>query len=148
MSESASTGTTPPPRRGGTPRIVGWVAVVAGAIFAVAGVVAYVAVQQTLADQQITVSEDADMLAGNDVAGPLSAYAQAMVIGEHAEQIGGGRTYAELPQDDPNRATVMNASFLQASLFTSVVAFGVAAMAAVMGVLWMLMGWVLLRRTP
>ena len=35
-------------------------------------------------------------------------------------------THAELPQDGPNRATVMTASFLQASLFTSVVAFGVA----------------------
>ena len=36
---------------------------------------------------------------------------------------------AELPQDDPTRETVMNGSFLRASLFTSVVSFGVAAMA-------------------
>lgn len=34
----------------------------------------------------------------------------------------------------------MNASFLQASLFTSVVAFGVAAMAFGMGVLFVLIG--------
>jgi hypothetical protein len=34
----------------------------------------------------------------------------------------------------------MNASFLQASLFTSVVAFGVAAMAAVLGILLIIIG--------
>ena len=55
---------------------------------------------------------------------PWQAYAQANVIGKHATEIAGGKTYAELPQDDPNRDTVMTASFLQASLFTSVVAFG------------------------
>jgi len=70
-----------------------------------------------------------------------------MVIGKHAKDIAGGKTYAELPQDDPNRDTVMTASFLQASLFTSVVAFGVAAMATVLGLLMVLLGWGL-RRMP
>jgi hypothetical protein len=79
------------------------------------------------------------------VKGPLTAYAQADVINKHALDIGGGKTYAELPQDDPNRDTVMTASFLQASLFTSVVAFGVAAFVAVMGVVLILLGWVLVR---
>jgi hypothetical protein len=44
-----------------------------------------------------------------------------------------------------NIAAIVSASFLQASLFTSVVAFGVSAMAVVMGVLWVLVGWALLR---
>ena len=35
----------------------------------------------------------------------------------------------------------MQASFLRASLFTSVVAFGVAALAAVLGVMLFLIGW-------
>ena len=35
----------------------------------------------------------------------------------------------------------MTASFLQASLFTSVVAFGVSAMAVVLGLLLVLLGW-------
>jgi hypothetical protein len=65
------------------------------------------------------------------------------VIGEHAVEIAGGQTYAELPQDDPNRQTVMIASFLQASLFTSVVAFGVAVMAVGLGVLFILIGFAL-----
>jgi hypothetical protein len=71
-----------------------------------------------------------------------------MVIGKHAKEIGKGKTYAELPQDDPNRDTVMTASFLQASLFTSVVAFGVAAMAVVMGIILILLGWAIRRVAP
>lgn len=39
----------------------------------------------------------------------------------------------------------MTASFLRASLFTSVVAFGVAAFVAVVGVVLILLGWVLVR---
>ena len=129
-------------------RAVGLIMIIAGLVFAVAGVVAYVAVQHTLSDQRITVSDDASMFAGKKVDGPFTAYAQAMVIGKHAKEIGGGKTYAELPQDDPNRDTVMTASFLQASLFTSVVAFGVAALAVVLGVLLVLLGWVLRRLVP
>jgi hypothetical protein len=142
--------TAVPARRSGGRgvRAISLVMIIAGAIFTVGGVVAYVAVQQTLADQKIVVADDADMFAGKDVNGPFTAYAQAMVIGKHAKEIGKGKTYAELPQDDPNRDTVMTASFLQASLFTSVVAFGVAAMAAVIGILLILLGIALRRLTP
>jgi hypothetical protein len=56
----------------------------------------------------------------------------------------GGKTYAELAQDDPTRTTVMTASFLRASLFTSVVSFGVAAMAGGLGIVLLLIGWALL----
>lgn len=126
-------------------RTIGAIVIVIGVIMAVAGVVTYVVAQQTLADQNITVSEDADLLAGDEVDGPISAYSQAMTIGKHAEEIGGGKTYAELPQDDPNRATVMDASFLQASLFTSVIAFGVATLVTVLGIVLAMIGWVLMR---
>jgi hypothetical protein len=40
---------------------------------------------------------------------------------------------------------VMTASFLRASLFTSVVSFGVAAFAFGLGLLLILIGWALLR---
>ena len=124
-------------------RVIGILLVVLGALFVIAGIGTYAVVSSTLADQKITVSDDADHFAGKDVTGPFTAYAQANVINKHATEIGGGKTYAELPQDDPNRETVMTASFLQASLFTSVVAFGVAAFVAVMGVVLALIGWVL-----
>jgi len=129
-------------------RVIGLIIIICGVVFTLAGAVAYVAVQQTLSDQKIVVSDDADMFAGKDVNGPFTAYSQAMVIGKHAKDIGGGKTYAELPQDDPNRDTVMTASFLQASLFTSVVAFGVAAMAVVLGIVLILLGWVVRKLAP
>lgn len=116
------------------------VVVVAGVVFLLAGVAVYSVVSTTLAAQRITVSEDAPAFAGQTVSQPWQAYSQASVIAQHADKVSGGKTYSELPQDDPRRATVMTASFLQASLFTSVVAFGVAAMAAVLGVLLIVVG--------
>ena len=53
--------------------------------------VAYVAVQQTLSEQKIVVSDDADMFAGKQVNGPFTAYAQATVIGKHARTSGTAR---------------------------------------------------------
>jgi hypothetical protein len=91
------------------------------------------------------VSDDADNFAGDDVDGPFTAYAEAEVINDHALEETDGLTYAQLEQDDPRRDTVMTASFLRASLFTSVVSFGVAAFAFGMGVLMIIIGWALLR---
>ncbi|MFI5074343.1 MAG: hypothetical protein ACHP7G_04895 [Actinomycetales bacterium] len=121
-------------------RTAALIVIVCGVVFFVAGVATYAMVSTTLGAQNITVSEDASMFAGQHITQPWEAFAQANVINEHANKIAGGKTYAELPQTDPNRATVMNASFLQASLFTSVVAFGVAAMAAVLGLVLVVIG--------
>jgi hypothetical protein len=126
------------------PRIVAIISIVAGVIMIAAGAVTWYIVQRELSDEKITVSDDADNFAGDKVDGPLTAYSQAMVIKKHALDIGGGKTYAELPQDDPTRNTVMDASFLRASLFTSVVSFGVAALVAGLGVLFILVGLALL----
>ena len=77
------------------------------------------------------------------MSGPLTAYAEAEVINKHALEATGGKTYAELDREDPERTTAMQASFLRASLFTSVVAFGVAALATVLGIVLVLIGWAL-----
>jgi hypothetical protein len=127
-------------QRSGMVSVIGLLVIIAGAVLVVAGVVTYVVVSSTLADQKITVSADAAHFGGQQVRQPWQAYAQANAIADHADNIAGGKTYAELPQNDPNRQTVMTASFLQASLFTSVVAFGVAVMAAGLGVIFVLLG--------
>ena len=93
------------------------------------------------------MSADADLFAGDDVDGPLTAFSEADTIRRHALESSDGKTYAELDRDDPVRQTVMTASFLRASLFTSVVSFGVAAFAAGMGLLMLVIGTVLLRLT-
>jgi hypothetical protein len=107
--------------------------IVIGSILIIGGVATWIVVSNTLADQKIVVSDDASCLAGDEVDGPFSAYCEAMVIDKHALEATGGLRYAELGREDPKRETAMTASFLQASLFTSVVAFAV-------GVLFILMG--------
>ena len=86
------------------------------------------------------------------------------IIQEHALAATDGRTYAELG-DDVNAAkeefgedseeaaaaqglrnTAMTASFLRGSLFTSILSFGVAALAAGAGLVGMLGGSIVLAR--
>ena len=149
-----------------SPRIAitaGIVALVAGIIFAVAGIAVWVLVSTQLSAQKITVGEDVSVAVpalawteGRTVADPFSAYAQAEIIDMHASESAEGYTYAELgsmvreaeaagdtelaEELQAQRTTVMNASFLRASLFTSVVSYGVAAMAIVLGILLVLGG--------
>ena len=122
------------------PRILAIITIVAGVIMIVAGSATYYLVQRELADEKIVVSDDAENFAGEPVEGPLTAYSQATVIKKHASEIADGQTYAQLEQDDPRRESVMTSSFLRASLFTSVVAFGVAALVVALGVLFILVG--------
>jgi len=111
-------------------------------------------------------------LVGKPVAGPFTAYAQANAIKHHALAGANNRTYAELGDDAKAlkaklaaggvskadiakdegvialadaRDTAMNGSFLRASLFTSVVSFGVAALAIGLGLLFALLGFALIR---
>ena len=121
-------------------RTASTLSIVLGSLLIIGGVATWIVVSTTLADQKITVSDDASCLAGDEVDGPFSAYCEAMVIDKHALEATGGLRYAELGREDPKRQTAMTASFLQASLFTSVVAFGVAAMAIAIGVLFILIG--------
>ena len=124
----------------GTSKTMGTIVAIIGVLMIVAGAVTYYMVHSELASENITVVEDADFLAGAEVDGPFFAYAEAQVIGKHAEESTGGLTYAELDREDPLREVAMNASFLRASLFTSVVAFGVAAMAMGVGLAFVLTG--------
>ena len=125
-------------------KVLAIVVIVAGAAQILLGGATYYLVQRELADEKIVVSDDADNFAGEPVEGPLTAYSEAMVIKEHAADIADGQTYAQLDQDDPRRPAVMTSSFLRASLFTSVVAFGVAALVVALGVLFILVGIALL----
>ena len=114
--------------------------IVAGVIFIAAGVGSWFAVKAQLSAENITVADDAGRFAGEPVDGPLTAYEQANVINKHALAATDGKTYAELAQDDPARQTAMTASFLRASLFTSVLAFGVSALAVGLGVVLIIIG--------
>lgn len=140
-------------------KLVGILSIIAGVIMVVAGAVTWGVVSSQLKAENITVPSDASFLAGKRVQGPFTAYAQAEIINHHAMTASDGKTYAELgtlateakEKGDTDlaakltatRTTVMNASFLRASLFTSVVAYGVAALVIGLGVLSGLIGWAL-----
>jgi hypothetical protein len=119
--------------------------------------------------------ENPGRLAGKAVAGPFTAYAQADAINHHALDGAKGRTYAQIGDDakalkaklaasglskeevakNPDvlaladtRDSTMNGSFLRASLFTSVVSFGVAALVIGLGFLFILLGFALRKVSP
>ncbi len=135
---------TAPKSLGSTVRLLSVLVIAAGLIMLVGGAATWFTVQNQLADERITVSDDAEWFAGEKIDGPLTAYAEAEVIEKHALEASGGKTYAELDREDPNRQTVMTGSFLRSSLFTSVVSFGVAAMAMGLGLVITLIGYALL----
>ena len=122
-------------------RLIGLIAMILGAVFIVAGITTWGMVSSKLAAERITVSDDAPMFAGATVSDPFTAFVQADIINQHALAATDGKTYAELDREDPLRATAMNGSFLRASLFTSVIAFGVALFAIGVGALSILLGW-------
>lgn len=104
----------------------------AGVASAVAGAAGWVIVRSQLAEERIVIPGSSRWLPGKTVKGPLTAFAEAEAIRHIALAATEGRTYGELAEDDPVAQTAMNASLLRASLFTSILAFGVAA--AQMGV--------------
>jgi len=145
-------------------KTVGILSIIAGIVMIVAGAVTWGIVSSQLAAENITVPADAKAFGGSKVGGPLTAYYQADIINEHALKATEGMTYAELgkkvneakeAKDDAAaekyqgmRTTVMNASFLRASLFTSVVSYGVAALVIGLGVMFGLIGWALMSLSP
>ena len=135
----------PPEKKVGLVKAVGILGIVGGILLIVVGVIAWIGVTNQLTAENITIPDDAAAFQGQQVTGPFTAFVQADIINQHALAASDGKTYAELDQDDPVRNTVMQASFLRASLFTSIVAYGVALFAAGMGVLAILFGWAIHR---
>jgi hypothetical protein len=122
-------------------RLVGLAGIIGGILLILVGGTVWGVVSTQLSAEQITVAEDAPFLANAPVNGPFTALAEASIINTHALEASEGMTYAQLDREDPVRGTVMNASFLRASLFTSVVAFGVSAFAIGLGLLVGFFGW-------
>jgi len=128
-------------------RIAALITILAGVVLAVGGATTWFTVQSNLADERITVSEDSPRFANDKVDGPFTAFQEAQMIEKHYLESTKGKTYAELDREDPVRETAMTASFLRASLFTSVVSFGVAAMAFGLGIVLVIAGYGLLALT-
>jgi len=157
-------------------KLIALFTVIAGFIAIIAGGLTWALVSSQLKDEAITVSavtpEDPGSLAGKQVAGPFTAYAQAAAIQHHALAGANDRTYAEIGADlsalkdklkaagasdadiadnaevkalTATRTSTMNGTFLRTSLFTSVVAFGVAALVIGLGFIFILLGYALMK---
>lgn len=148
MTHSSAHSSAQPPagRRSGPARAIGLVAIIIGALMVVGGAATWVVVTDQLTDEKIVIPDDARAFGGKTVNGPIDAYFMADIINKHALDASGGKTYAELDREDPVRDTMMNASFLRTSLFSSIISYGVALFAAGTGLLWILIGWAV-RRT-
>lgn len=145
-------------------KTVGILSIIAGIVMVIAGAVTWGMVSSQLAAERITVPQDAKAFGGEEVRGPLTAYYQADIINTHALDSTEGMTYAELGAEvgkaqeagdeelaaefQQKRNTIMNASFLRASLFTSVVSYGIAALVIGLGVMFGLIGWALMSLKP
>lgn len=144
-------------------KLVGVLSIVAGIVMIIAGALTWGMVTTQLKAEKISVPGDSQFMngafQGKPVGGPLTAFAQADAINMHAMSASDNKTYAELGAlatearesgDDAladeytaTRVTVMNASFLRASLFSSVIAYGVAALVIGLGLIIGLIGWAL-----
>lgn len=137
-----------------TLRCVGRLATVAGSLFLAAGAGAWCVVTKQLRDENITVPGNAPALAGKRVQDPATAYVEALVIKRNAERGAGGRTFADISDalrgvdgsSDEARelrnqsSALATAASLRTSLLTSVLAYGVSALVAGLGVLFVVAG--------
>ncbi len=141
----------------GPARLVAILCIIFGLVAIAGGATTWAMVTTQLSAENITVPKDSPLVPGAKVQDPISAYAQAEIINHHALAASGGKTYAELgsmiaeaktagdtakvDELTTARATMMNASFLRASLFTSVLAYGVSLLVIGLGVMFLFLGW-------
>jgi hypothetical protein len=119
--------------------LFGIVLVVAGLYMVRESRIAHDDVRDALAGERIITAEDAEIpLALVD--SPAEAKAQADIIQEHVLKTTEGKTYSELPREDPRRATYLQAVTLRTALMESYLAFKVADLVMGVGAIVALLG--------
>ena len=119
--------------------VFGFVLAGAGVFMIVEGRAAHNEVRDTLADERIITSEDAEIPLA-DVDSAAEAKAQADVIRAHILETTDGKTYAELDREDPNRALYLNSVTLRTALMESYLAFKVSDLVVGLGAILVLLG--------
>lgn len=89
-------------------------------------------VRDALIAENIVTPEDAS-IPSVQVKDAATARAQADIIEEHYLKLTGGKTYAELDREDPNRQTAFTAANLRTSLNLAVMGFKVSDLVIGMG---------------
>ena len=124
-----------------------WVVPIAlGVVFIAAGVYmisegrsAKDEVRQALAAEKVVTAEDAAIPSApvNDAA---TAEAQSDIIREHSLKTTGGKTYAELSREDPNRDVYLKGVTLRTALNLAVMGFKVSDLVVGMGAFMIVVG--------
>lgn len=117
----------------------------AGIVETLAGAAAWMAVRSQLSGERIVVPSSAQRLANRPVQGPLTAFEQAAEVRRIALTATGGRSYGEMAEEDPLARMALEAALIRSSLFTSVLAFGVAGSQIAIGALFVFVGMALSR---
>jgi hypothetical protein len=121
------------------PLVLGLAFIAAGVYMVLEGRDAKDEVRDAIVRENITTSEDAsipNVLVDN----ADTAKSEAAVIEKHVLEITGGKTYAELARDDPDRATVLNAVTLRTALNLAVMGFKVSDLVIGMGIFMLVIG--------
>jgi hypothetical protein len=120
-------------------KFIGAVVAIIGIVMTVAGGFTWYTVRSQLIEESITVAKITEQnpgtFAGKRIDDPFTAYAQANAIKEHV--IAGGKAF-----DAQQR---QYASFLRASLYTSVISFGVSVLVFALGIIFILIGFALVK---
>jgi hypothetical protein len=124
----------------------GLVLVVSGLYMVSEGKSAHDEVTASLSDERIVGSQNT-AIANEKVTGPDEAKVQADKIKQDVLNMTGGKTYAELDRNDPNRNTYLTSITLRTALMQSYMAFkvadlvmGVGALVSVLGLAQLVLG--------
>lgn len=135
-------------RSDGSIFLLGRLVSAAGIVEMLIGTVAWVLISRRLADEKIVIPGSARWFPNKTVRDPLTAFEEAETVRRITLQATGGRTYAEMAEDDPMSRMALDASMIRSSLFTAILAFGIAALQIALGVVFVVTGKALTTARP
>jgi hypothetical protein len=134
-------------RSEGSTSVPGRLVTAAGVAQILVGVIAWAVVRRRLANEKVVVPGSSRWFPKRSVRDPLTAFAEAEVVRRITLEATGGRTYGEMAEDDPMVRMALDASLIQSSLFTGILAFGIAAMQVALGAVFVIIGSALTPRS-
>jgi heme A synthase len=133
---------------GGSTAVLGRFVTAAGIVEILVGAAVWAVVSRRLADERIVVPGSARWFPNRTVRDPLTAFEEAEVVRRITLKATGGRTYGEMAEDDPKARMALDASLIRSSLFTAILAFGMAATQVALGAVFVIVGMALVDPRP
>lgn len=119
---------------------LGRLVMAAGMVEMISGATAWTVVRKQLGNERIVVPATAPRFPNKAVGGPFTAFEQADVVRRVTLKATDGRTYGDMVEDDPMAKMALEAALIRSSLFTSILAFGIAATHVALGAVFVVVG--------